>query len=150
MKTILFVTALALVAGCKKKSDTAAGPSCADAITKAVGAMPGGPGGGDVQAQLKTIMTKRCTEDAWPQDAINCYATQAKDMASMKQCREKLPQDKQDKLMTEIRAVMMGAAGAGGGPMHGAPAGSATPPAGSATPPAAGSAAPSGSGEAPK
>jgi hypothetical protein len=147
MKTILFVAALALgLAGCKKKSETtAAGPSCADAIAKAVGAMPGGPGGGDVQAKLKTIMTTRCTDDKWPADVINCYATKATDMATMKQCREMLPADKQQALMNEIRAVMMGAAGAGGGPMHGAPSGSAAPaePAGSA-------AAPAGSAEPPK
>ena len=143
MKTILFMAALALV-GCKKKSETtaAAGPSCADAISKAVGAMPGGPGGGDVQAQLKEIMTRRCTEDAWPPEVVSCYATQATDMASMKKCRETLPADKQQKLMTEIRGVMMGAAGAGGGPMHG----------GGAAPPATGSAAPepAGSAEPPK
>jgi hypothetical protein len=126
MKMLVLVAVLALV-GCKKKSETAAAPSCADAIAKAVGAMPGGPGGGEVQTQLKTIMTNRCTEDAWPADVINCYATQATDMASMKKCRESLPPDKQQKLMAEIRAVMMGAAGQGGGPMHGAPAGSAAP-----------------------
>jgi hypothetical protein len=134
MKTILLMAALALV-GCKKKTETSAaeGPSCADAIAKAVGAMPGGPGGGTVQAQLKELMTRRCTEDKWPAEVVSCYATQVTDMASMKTCREKLPQDKQTALMTEIRGVMMGASGAGGGPMHGAP---------SAHPAAAGSAAP--------
>jgi hypothetical protein len=149
MKMILFAAVLALTA-CKKKSETPAGPSCADAIAKAVGAMPGGPGGGNVQEQLKTIMTKRCTEDHWPADAINCYATQATDMASMKKCREMLPADKQQQLMTEIRAVMMGAAGAGGGPMHGAPAGSAVEPAGSGAAPTGSAAAPAGSAEPPK
>jgi len=145
MKTILLMAALALV-GCKKKTDTSAagGPSCADAIAKAVGAMPGGPGGGTVQAQLKELMTRRCTEDKWPAEVVNCYATQVTDMMSMKQCREKLPQDKQTALMTEIRGVMMGASGAGGGPMHGAP--SAAPAAGSGE--AAGSAAPAAGGSA--
>ena len=146
MKMILFAAVLALT-GCKKKSETtAAGPSCADAIAKAVNAMPGGPGGGDVQAKLKTIMTTRCTDDKWPADVINCYATQATDMASMKKCREMLPADKQQALMNEIRAVMMGAAASGGGgPMHGAPS-----PSGSAADPAApGSGAAPGSAAAP-
>ncbi|HEY5947727.1 MAG TPA: hypothetical protein VIV40_19640 [Kofleriaceae bacterium] len=145
MKTILFVAAIALL-GCKKKDNEGAagsGPTCADAVAKAVGAMPGG-GTGEVQSQLKSIMTTRCTEDAWPPAVIKCYATEVTDMASMKKCRESLPADKQQRLMTEIRGVMMGAAG-GAGPMHGggepapapAPAaeGSAAPPAGSAEPP---------------
>ena len=140
MRMILFAAVLAF-AGCKNKdSDNAAGPSCADAIAKAVGAMPGGPGGGSVQAQLKTIMTNRCTEDHWPAAVINCYATQVTDMASMKKCRETLPPDQQQKLMGEIRTVMMSAAGAGGGPMHGAP--SAPVPEGSAAPAANGVEAP--------
>jgi hypothetical protein len=56
-------------------------------------------------------------------------------MASMKKCRELLTQDQQTKLMTDIRGVMMGAAGAGGGPMHGAPTPptDTTPPTGSAS-----------------
>jgi hypothetical protein len=149
MKMILFAAVLALV-GCTKKSETTAAPSCADAVAKAVGAMPGGPGGGDVQAKLTSIMTTRCTEDAWPPEVIKCYATQVTDMASMKKCRESLPADKQEKLMAEIRAVMMGAAGAGGGPMHGgggpAPTGGGEP-AGTAAPPAAPQA---GSAEPPK
>lgn len=133
MLKILFAAAL-VVTGCGKKSETAGGPSCADAVSKAVGAMPGGPGGGEVQAKLQTIMTTRCTEDKWPAEALSCYATTVKDMASMKKCREMLSQDQQTKLMTEIRAVMMGAAG-GGGPMHGAPTGGSDTPA----PPATGS-----------
>lgn len=124
MKTILFVAALAII-GCSKKDESksaqaAGGPSCADAIAKAVGAMPAGPGGGDVQAKLKDIMTTRCTEDKWPAAVVECYATQVTDMASMKKCREMIPGPEQQKLMGEIRSVMMQAGGAG--PMHGAPA----------------------------
>lgn len=143
MMKILFAAAL-VVTGCSKKSDTSSGgPSCAEAVGKAVGAMPGGPGGGEVKAKLQTIMTTRCTEDKWPPAVVSCYATSVTDMASMKKCREMLSQDQQAKLMSDIRAVMMGAAGTGGGPMHGggaapgggeAPAGSAAAPAGSDTP----------------
>lgn len=149
--------ALALMAalattGCSKKSETgtaAGGPSCADAVSKAVNAMPG-PGGGEVKPKLQQIMTTRCTEDKWPADVINCYATQVSDMASMKKCREMLPQDAQQKMMGEIRAVMMSAGG--GGPMHGpgGPGGpmmggaGGTPP---APPPAGGEAPPAGSAQ---
>lgn len=148
MIKIIFAATL-VVTGCSKKSETAAsGPSCAEAVSKAVGAMPGGPGGGEVQAKLQTIMTTRCSEDNWPPAVVRCYATTVKDMASMKKCREMLPQDQQTKLMIEIRAAMMGAAGAGGGPMHGggapsgggeAPTGSAPAPTGSSSDTAAGS-----------
>jgi hypothetical protein len=150
MMKILFAAAL-VVSGCSKKSETtASGPSCAEAVSKAVGAMPGGPGGGEVQAKLTTIMTARCTEDKWPAAVVTCYATTVTDMASMKKCREMLPQDQQTKLMTEIRSVMMGAAAAGGGgPMHGggAPSGGGEAPGGEA--PAGSAAAPAGSAAAP-
>ena len=147
MIKILFAAALVLT-GCSKKSETtASGPSCAEAVSKAVGAMPGGPGGGEVQAKLEKIMTARCTEDTWSPAALNCYATTVSDMASMKKCREMLTQDQQTKLMAEIRAVMMGAAG-GGGPMHGggAPTPAGEPPAGRAAAPATGSAVDPASG----
>ncbi|HSD91348.1 MAG TPA: hypothetical protein VLB44_27680 [Kofleriaceae bacterium] len=138
--TVAVMAALAMT-GCSKKSDkgsTAGGASCGDAISKAVGAMPGG--GGEVQAKLQQILTTRCTEDKWSAEVINCYATQASDMASMKKCREMLPPDEQQKVMGEIRAVMMSAGGGGpmhpggGGPMMGGPGGA--PPAGGAAPPA--------------
>ncbi len=131
MMKILFAAAV-VIGGCGKKSDgdkAASGPSCADAVTKAVGAMPAGPNGGGVQDKLKEIMTTRCTEDKWPAEVVSCYATSVTDMKSMKKCREMLPQEQQQKLMGEIRTVMMGAAGAGGGPMHDTSAPSEPPPA---------------------
>lgn len=151
MKLIALALMAALATtGCSKKSDkgsAAGGPSCADAIGKAVNAMPGGPGGGEVKAKLQQIMTTHCTDDKWPADVVNCYATQASDMASMKKCREMLPPDAQQKMMGEIRAVMMSAGGGGpmhgpGGPMMGGAGG--TPP---APPPAGGEAAPAGSAQ---
>ena len=147
MKHALIVAAL-LLAGCGKKSESA-GPSCADAVEKAVGAMPGGPGAGDeIKGKLRAIYTKHCTDDKWSADAIKCYANDVKDMSSMKACREKLTPDQQEKLMGEVRATMMGAAGSipGGGPMHGGPTPPAgTGPAGGGPPPSTGSAAPAGS-----
>jgi hypothetical protein len=124
MKKIVFAAVL-VIAGCSKKSEEAggapAGTSCAEAAEKAVGALPAGSNGGEVQTKLRGILTTRCTEDKWPAATVECYATQVKDMSGMRKCRETLPKEQQDKMMTEIRAAMMGAAGAGGGPMHGAP-----------------------------
>jgi hypothetical protein len=130
MKTVLYVVAAALaLTGCSKKSESgaAAGGPCADAMAKAVGAMPGGPGAGDVQAKLKTILTTRCTEDKWPAAVVDCYA-KSTDMMSMKQCREMLPADQKEKVIGEIRAVMMAGGGAAG-PMHGASAPAPSAPA---------------------
>ena len=123
-----------LAVGCSKKESAdqakgsaAPGISCADAIGKAVAVMPAGPNGAEVVAKLKTIMTARCETDAWTVAARECYATQVKDMAGMKKCREStLTPEQNQNVMTEIRAVMMagaaaGAAAGGGGPMHGAP-----------------------------
>jgi len=121
-----------LAVGCSKKesADQAKGSapppgiSCADAIGKAVAVMPAGPNGAEVVAKLKTIMTARCEADTWTVAARECYATQVKDMAGMKKCREStLTPEQNQAVMTEIRAAMMasGAATGGGGPMHGAP-----------------------------
>ncbi|HUS30449.1 MAG TPA: hypothetical protein VMZ53_18195 [Kofleriaceae bacterium] len=141
MKHAVIVAAL-LFAGCGKKSEPS-GPSCADAVDKAINSMPGGPGGGgaDIKDKLRAIYTKHCTDDKWNADAIKCFATDAHDMPSMKACRAKLTADQQEKVMGEVRTVMMGAMG-GAGPMHGA----AAPPAGD-TPPAG--AGPAGGGPTP-
>lgn len=116
MKWIL-VAAL-LTAACGKKSDSGAAPSCADAIGKAVGSLPAGSGGGGIQAQLRTILTTRCTEDKWPAATIQCYAT-VTNMQGMRACRESLPPALAQKVQNEIRGAMTGA----GGPMHGGPMG---------------------------
>jgi hypothetical protein len=142
MKHVLIVAALLLAVGCEKKSQTS-GPSCADAVEKALGAMPGGPGAGDeIKGKLRAIYTKHCTDDKWSADAIKCFANDVKDMLGMKACREKLTAAQSDALMGEVRATMMGAAGAGGGPMH-----PSMPPPGAG--PAGGGPTPSGSGAAP-
>jgi hypothetical protein len=140
----LATIALVLLAfACSKKESadqtkgSAAAPpalACADAIGKAVSVMPQAPGGEQVVAKLKTIMTARCEADNWSAAARECYATQVKDMTGMKKCREStLTPEQNTAVMTEIRAAMMAAgAAAGGGPMHGAPgSGSAAGSAGS-------------------
>ncbi|MDQ3367293.1 MAG: hypothetical protein M3680_17865 [Myxococcota bacterium] len=140
----LVIAAVLVLVGCSKASKdkpepgatgdqpgaaATSGPTCAEAAAKAVGALPAGSDAGEVQTKLTAILTTRCTEDRWPAATIECYATQVKDMMGMRTCRETLPPEHQQKMMTEIRTVMMGAAGAGGGPMHGTPAADPTAPA---------------------
>lgn len=123
MKHLLLVAVLAASGACSKHSpagESGSAAACADGAAKAVSALPGGLTGpaAEVPAKLRAILTARCTEDRWPASTIDCYATKVHDMAGMKACRELLPADQQQKLMTEIRTVMMGAA-AGGMPPHG-------------------------------
>jgi hypothetical protein len=157
MKAILFCSALALVGfGCKKGSSAS---SCADAINKGVDTMmaagakrmEGAPP--DMKAKmeetavkLKGVMTNRCTEDKWPADVIDCYS-KAQKRTDLRDCRNKLPEDQQQKLQSEEQAVMLGA-GFGGMRPHGDMGGSGMadhPPMGSAVAPAV----PDGSGMAP-
>jgi hypothetical protein len=140
---IATITLVLLVLGCSKKesadqgkgSAAPTGISCADAIGKAVTAMPQAPGGEQVIAKLSSLMTARCEADKWSVAARECYATQVKDMAGMKKCRETtLTPEQNTAVMTEIRAAMMAASAGGAGPMHASPSGS-----GSAGPGSAGS-----------
>ncbi len=127
MKQVLLAAALAGLLCCGKSEAPAPdGAACASAAAKAVSAFPSTGTGAvaDVPAKLKAILTTRCTEDSWSAATIECYQTKVTDMRSMKICRETLPQDQQQKLMGDIRTVMMSAAGGGGGgPMHGGPGG---------------------------
>ncbi len=116
---------------------------------------------GEVATALKQAITNRCTEDKWPEEVIKCYDTAAS-MEELRACRQKLPADQQTKLQSEEMQVMMKTMGGGmggppgmgqmppghegmggmppghgmGGPMGGAPEGSAAAPApaGSAAP----------------
>lgn len=155
---IAIIAALAFApAACSKKSDDAgkggagaaggagggAVPTCAEAITKAVNSLGGGSETGGVKDKLQAILTPRCTEDKWPAEVIQCYASAA-GMQGMSACRQKLPPEQATRIITEIRGVMAGAAGAmGGGGMP--PPGHGGAPAGSGAAPAA----PGGSGAAP-
>lgn len=149
------VAVLVLAIGCKGSDDkkaagtgSAAAPAAGGAgdcskVATAVDAMTGnGPMAGaaaEVPGKLKEILVKRCTEDKWPQVAIDCYANDAKDMVGMKRCRDLLPPELGTKVLTEIRTVMAGAAGGMMPPGHGSSAAAGSAGAGSA---AAGSGAP--------
>ena len=135
MKTTLAVVlAAALLPGCKKSSTS----QCADAIGKGVDKMIAmrkekleAQGSAlppemkarmderakkmdEVSSALKQAMTNRCTEDKWSADVLNCYST-ATAMEEIRKCREKLPQDQQDKLKAEEMQVMMKSMGGPGG-----------------------------------
>jgi hypothetical protein len=146
MKAILFCSALALVGfGCKKGSSAS---SCADAINKGVDTMmaagakrmEGAPP--DMKAKmdetavkLKGVITNRCTEDKWPAEVIDCYS-KAQKRTDLRDCRNKLPEDQQQKLQSEEQAVMLGA-GFGGMRPHGDMGGTGMadhPPMGTAVP----------------
>ena len=145
MKAILFCSALALVGfGCKKGSSAS---SCADAINKGVDTMmaagakrmEGAPP--DMKAKmeetavkLKGVITNRCTEDKWPADVIDCYS-KAQKRTDLRDCRNKLPEDQQQKLQAEEQSVMLGA-GFGGMRPHGDMGGSGMGGSGMAPPPA--------------
>ena len=176
MKTLLLflVTSLALV-GCGNKGGSSA--ACGDAINKGVDSMMAASAKrmeamnappemktklGEAAVKLKEVITKRCVEDKWSKEVIDCYAA-ATSQRDLSGCRAKLPTDQGDKLKGEEIAVMSsmmggmrpgmmhGGSGMGGpgmgGPGMGGPgmAGSATTPSGSGTTPSAPAPVPAGS-----
>ncbi len=151
-KLIWIIVAVALVA-CSKKSDdagkgaaggggTAGGgevPTCAAAVGKAISTLGAGMEASGLKEKLLGIYTTRCTEDKWPAEVIQCYDA-AVGMPGMTACRGKLPPEMGQKLITEIRAAMAGAAATMGRPPMGH--GGTGAPAGGSGAPADGSGAP--------
>jgi hypothetical protein len=132
MKAILFVSALALL-GCSKKSEEGGGDPCGTAINAAIDKMIASrkdapPEMTDIANKLRGLMTQHCRDDKWPADVIECFKG-ASDQPSIKQCRQKLPQELAQKLQVDIMKVMsagmdarqkarehmMGSGGGGGG-----------------------------------
>ncbi len=133
MKTLLLLSLCLALVGCGSKGGSAA--ECGAAVNKGVDTMMGlvktrmesmnvpaeqiakvGEGG----AKLKEVITKRCTEDKWSKDVMDCYAS-ATSQQDLKGCREKLPKEQADKLHNEemqVMASMMGGMRPGRG-MHG-------------------------------
>ena len=118
MKKLIVI--VALVAACKGKSDrcTEASTSVDRMMAKFAGAagMPE-----QVKAEmkergdkLKAAIVKRCTEDKWPSDVIDCYA-KASSKSDITTCREKLPPELAGKLQAEEMQGMLG------GPMRPSP-----------------------------
>lgn len=157
MKSILFCCAIALVGvGCKKGGG---GGNC-DSVAKGVDNMTAAGSKRmenappemkakmeEAAGKMKGVLVKRCSEDKWSGDVVDCYAN-AQKREDLRACRTKLPAEQAQKLQQEEMQVMMGAGMGMGGHMHGgmgsgAPAGSdmAPPPAptdgsGMAPPPA--------------
>lgn len=135
MMKLLVLVAVAALAACGKSDAPAGGGAaessarCGEAAAKAVAALPGGSGAGEIQMKLQGIITARCQQDKWSAATIECYATQVKDMSGMKKCRETLPPEQQQALMGEIRQAMMSQPGAGRAmPPHAGGGGMAPPP----------------------
>ncbi|MFT3696910.1 MAG: hypothetical protein QM831_27460 [Kofleriaceae bacterium] len=128
MKTILLSCAIALVgiSGCKK-----GGGNC-DAVAKGVDTMTANGSKRmenappemkakmeEASGKMKGVLVKRCTEDKWAADVIDCYAG-AQKREDLRDCRKKLPEDQAGKLQKEEMEVMMGMGMGGmGHGMHG-------------------------------
>ncbi len=137
------VVIVAFLAACGSKS----GPDCATSIGKGMdnfaeqmkAKAPNAPAMTDMIGKLKDTLIKRCTEDKWPPEVLTCFQT-VNDRPGMQQCQQKLTEEQREKVMADIRQMMMGNMKMPGG-MAGHPpmlGGSAAAP---ATPPA-----PAGSG----
>jgi hypothetical protein len=103
-----------------------------------------------VKEKLRPIYEKRCTDDKWPAESMECFA-KAEGMPQLKQCREKLPEVAKRNLIDQIRIVMTPQGGGSGMPPRGHGSGSDAPPStgiGSDAKAGSGSAAGSGSGSA--
>lgn len=61
----------------------------------------------DKGEKLKAVIAKRCTEDKWPSDVIDCYS-KAASMPDIKACRGKLSPELSAKLQSEELQAMMG------------------------------------------
>jgi len=127
-RMIILSMCLAMFAACKKGGD------CAAAADKAVASDKHTPP--EIAGKVKDVMVKRCTEDKWPKEAVDCFLN-AKDDHEAKACGDKIPKDAQEKLMGDLMPIMMGAMSKHMGEMGGS----------AMTPPPAPSMAPAGSGE---
>jgi hypothetical protein len=136
---IILSMCLAMFAACKKGGDCAAAAKSVD-LDKKVPA--------DMAGKIKDVITKHCNDDKWPKEATDCFGA-AKSDHEAKACAEKLPKDAQEKLMTDMMPIMMGAMGKAmenmGSGMPAMPPAPSMAPAGSDMGSAAAPAAPAGS-----
>ncbi len=71
----------------------------------------------EMGGKLKAALVTRCSEDAWSDEVIKCFAGAAS-REDMRGCQSKLPQDAQDKVAADVKATM-GGRGMGRGGRHG-------------------------------
>ncbi len=71
----------------------------------------------EMAGKLKAALVTRCSEDAWSDEVIKCFAAAAS-REDMRGCQAKLPQDAQDKVAADVKATM-GGRGMGRGGRHG-------------------------------
>lgn len=63
---------------------------------------------------LKNVLAKRCTEDKWAEDVIDCYAA-ARSQKDLQICRRKLPQGQAAQLQQDqVQAMVSGSSVLGG------------------------------------
>jgi hypothetical protein len=118
-KSVVLVASLACAAACSKSKVDAArcNEVAGGAVDRMVGAVANNPGmPEDAKAQmkekgdkLKAVIAKRCVEDNWASEVLDCYA-KAGSMPEIRTCRGKLPPEQSQKLQTEELQAMMGGA----------------------------------------
>lgn len=112
MNKLIVVAALA--AACSKSGGGGDAAKCNEIANGAVDRMMGAMGGmGAPPAELKTkgdalkaVIAKRCTEDKWSAEVLDCYA-KASSMPDIRTCRGKLPEAQSKQLQGEEMAAMM-------------------------------------------
>jgi hypothetical protein len=133
--TLLSLCGLVLAVGCGSKGGDAA--QCSAAAEKGVDAMMKSRDTSsappemqqkitEMGGKLKEAIGKRCAEDKWPKEVIDCVGA-ASTQPELKACREKLPKEAADKLRADemqVMSSMMGAMGGMRGMRHGMGGGS--------------------------
>ncbi|HEY1546525.1 MAG TPA: hypothetical protein VGG28_01830 [Kofleriaceae bacterium] len=125
--TLISLCGLVLAVGCGSKGGDAA--QCSAAATKGVDSMMKARDTSnappemqqkitEMGGKLKDAISKRCAEDKWPKEVIDCVSS-ATTQPELKACREKLPKEAADKLRADEMAVMSSMMGAMGGMRHG-------------------------------
>ncbi len=131
MKYVALI-ALALVACSKKQDAGPAAPSCDAAAKTAVEAMvqrakdrlASARLPADIRTKMEertkkldeirprfvALIANRCTDDKWSPEVVACYS-KASSVEQMRDCRGKLPEPLQQKLMSEEMNLMAGAMG---------------------------------------
>lgn len=114
MKKMIVIAAL--VAACSKGGGGGDAAKCTeiangavDRMMAAMGTMGAAGAPAELKARgdaLKGVISKRCTEDKWSGEVLDCYA-KAASMPDIRSCRGKLPKAQSDQLQAEEMQAMM-------------------------------------------
>jgi hypothetical protein len=107
MKTIVLLVLVAAV-GCSKKPDC---NSTTKGIDTTMATLQGHTTNTQMVAnmvnamtRLKTVVIKRCVDDKWSAEVVQCFADAA-NMGGLEDCQKKLDQGLRDKLNADIREI---------------------------------------------